>query len=67
VQNEEIKLELNDLKDSDGEEIYENVNKNVRRPNEENESGEDGENIEDNIDNVQVGEKRQRKDDSLVT
>ena len=49
-QNEEIKQELNDLRDSDGEEIYENINKNVRRPNEEIEEAEDGENIEDNID-----------------
>jgi hypothetical protein len=41
---------LDDLKDSDGEEVYENINKNVRRPNEENEEAEYGENIEDNID-----------------
>lgn len=41
---------MNDLRDSDDEEIYENVNSNVRRPNDENEEAEDGENIEDNID-----------------
>lgn len=49
-QNEEIKQELDDLRDSDGEEIYEKVNSNVRRPNDENAEAEDGENIEDNID-----------------
>lgn len=49
-QNEEIKQELNDLRDSDDEEIYENVNSNVRRPNDENGGADDGENIEDNID-----------------
>ena len=48
--NEEIKQELDDLRDSDGEEIYEKVNSNVRRPNDENAEAEDGENIEDNID-----------------
>jgi len=48
-QNEEIKQELDDLRDSDGEEIYEKVNSNVRRPNDENAEAEDGENIEDNI------------------
>jgi hypothetical protein len=49
-QNEEIKQELDDLRDSDGEEIYEKVNSNVRRPNDENAEAEDGENIEDKID-----------------
>ncbi len=58
---------MNDLRDSDGEEIYENVNSNVRRPNDENEEAEDGENIEDNIDRVRVGEKRPREDNSLAT
>ena len=48
---EEIKQELNDLRDSsDGEQIY-GAHSNVERDS----ALEDGENIEDNIDNIRVG------------
>ena len=54
--NEEIKQELNDLRD-DSEQMYANINHDAERP--------DGENIEDDIDNVRLGEKRARPDNQL--
>ena len=47
--------------------MYGNVNQNARRPDDEDDAGDYGENIEDNIDRVQVGSKRPRVDNSLVT
>lgn len=42
---EEIKQELDDLKDDSDEEVYGGLNQNAKRP-------DDGENIEDDIDNI---------------
>lgn len=58
---EEIKQELNDLRDSsDGEQMY-GAHSNADR----HSAQEDGENIEDNIDNIRVGGKRTRQDNTL--
>ena len=54
--DEELKQEVDDLKDSDNEAEYKQLGA---------DAGEEGENIEDNIDDIKVGGKRKRTDNQL--